>query len=771
MSGQVHVQKGVKTLAGVEAARSVQPPVPERKLDHPDLVAGMEHAARLGHSLGAIRVSHAAPSQAQVMPLIQRQEIPEEEDEELQMQREPAALQRQENPEEEEEELQMQREPAALQRQESPEEEDEELQMQREPAALQRQENPEEKDEELQMQREPAALQRQEIPEEEDEELQMQREPAALQRQENPEEEDEELQMKPDTPRVGLEGGKVPPAVESAINRARGAGQPLDEAVQAQMGTALGHDFSRVQVHTGAEAHALNKQLSARAFTTGRDIFFRQGEYNPGSGSGRELLAHELSHVAQQGSGRVSGDGVGITARPAGDDFEQEADAQAQGVRNHEKNNYTEYGDWRIQSKVIQRNNHLGLSQEQRQLIAENVSENMIIAKFGDKFRNLAIYSEQEEEKGGVHKGTRPDDAPIIDRFRKSYNQLEDWNIFIKEKHPEFLEQYTNMKLDEKEIIKIVKEATKDFKKKFREINRSDIESVTREYQKLINDMTDMIDRCINGLAKWYQRVSNETIGEEDIKKEVHEKGTGLWRESWRKKIIEVNEVLDPLWSSAKKELSTWQETKYLEGPIGDLDYIGSLAKGYKGPPKQYVRFKPEKFDVDANLEAPALAQYAINEKELKPDRGRIFGRKTGIEPLIKFAENANDDLLKKVEGIEKPEKEEDKFDVALITDNLEEQTVEEDALNALYKLREENRVLYEKVFKELSVNGYLNEGGTSLRSGLGVEALAKVNEIIAQIKRGASHAHLFPGTPLAKRRYRRHRPGRRGAQHDRLSI
>jgi hypothetical protein len=111
------------------------------------------------------------------------------------------------------------------------------------------------------------------------------------------------------------------------ISRARGGGQPLDSAVQAHMSEALGHDFSGVRVHTDPEAHTLNRQLSARAFTTGQDIFFRQGEYNPGSGSGRELIAHELTHVVQQSTGRVSGDDRGMTVRPAGDAFEQEAEA------------------------------------------------------------------------------------------------------------------------------------------------------------------------------------------------------------------------------------------------------------------------------------------------------------------------------------------------------------------------------------------------------------------------------------------------------------
>lgn len=148
-------------------------------------------------------------------------------------------------------------------------------------------------------------------------------EQSAVQRQA---EEEEEIQMKPDSRPVGPEGGKVPPQVESAINRARGGGQPLESTVQEHMSETLGHDFSGVRVHTGSEANTLNRQLSAKAFTTGGDIFFRRGEYNPGSSSGRELIAHELSHVVQQNTGRVRGGGSGMTVRPADDAFEQEAD-------------------------------------------------------------------------------------------------------------------------------------------------------------------------------------------------------------------------------------------------------------------------------------------------------------------------------------------------------------------------------------------------------------------------------------------------------------
>jgi len=116
------------------------------------------------------------------------------------------------------------------------------------------------------------------------------------------------------------------------INRERGGGQSLDSNVQARMSDATGQDFSGVRVHTGSESHALNESLSAKAFTTGHDIFFREGAYDPGSSSGQELLAHELTHVVQQSSGRVGGGGGRMTVNAPGDAYEQEADSVAQTV-------------------------------------------------------------------------------------------------------------------------------------------------------------------------------------------------------------------------------------------------------------------------------------------------------------------------------------------------------------------------------------------------------------------------------------------------------
>ena len=99
----------------------------------------------------------------------------------------------------------------------------------------------------------------------------------------------------------GVAGGTVNQDVEQNIQQARGSGQGLADNVREPMEQAFGTDFSSVKVHTDGQSDVLNRSLNARAFTTGQDIFFKQGEYQPGSKQGQELLAHELTHVVQQG--------------------------------------------------------------------------------------------------------------------------------------------------------------------------------------------------------------------------------------------------------------------------------------------------------------------------------------------------------------------------------------------------------------------------------------------------------------------------------------
>jgi len=95
--------------------------------------------------------------------------------------------------------------------------------------------------------------------------------------------------------------------IKQSIAGGRGSGQPLEPGVRSEMGEHFGHSFGNVRVHDDAEADALTKGLGARAFTTGNDVFFRQGTYDPDSPQGHKLLSHELAHVVQQTGGKGGG--------------------------------------------------------------------------------------------------------------------------------------------------------------------------------------------------------------------------------------------------------------------------------------------------------------------------------------------------------------------------------------------------------------------------------------------------------------------------------
>ena len=83
-----------------------------------------------------------------------------------------------------------------------------------------------------------------------------------------------------------------------------------------------------VRVHVGQESDQLNHAVTAKAFTTGNDVFVRSDQWAPGSSSTQRLLAHELTHVVQQRS--MPGDGGGMSVGAADTAEEHEADSVAE---------------------------------------------------------------------------------------------------------------------------------------------------------------------------------------------------------------------------------------------------------------------------------------------------------------------------------------------------------------------------------------------------------------------------------------------------------
>ncbi|MFJ6054663.1 DUF4157 domain-containing protein [Streptomyces sp. NPDC092307] len=108
--------------------------------------------------------------------------------------------------------------------------------------------------------------------------------------------------------------GVAPGAGRLVAGALRAPGTPLPSGLRARMETRLGADLSTVRTHTGTDAHASARALSADAYTTGEHIVYAR-PHTPHTDPG--LLTHELTHVLQQRDGPVpgtpTGDGLSVS--------------------------------------------------------------------------------------------------------------------------------------------------------------------------------------------------------------------------------------------------------------------------------------------------------------------------------------------------------------------------------------------------------------------------------------------------------------------------
>jgi hypothetical protein len=113
--------------------------------------------------------------------------------------------------------------------------------------------------------------------------------------------EEEKMQRKDST----AETPNVSPQTESYISSLNGKGRSLNQQEKNFFEPRLGHDLSSVQLHTDNEANASARDVSALAYTHKNHIVFGAGQYQPGTDSGKRLMAHELTHVVQQKASNV----------------------------------------------------------------------------------------------------------------------------------------------------------------------------------------------------------------------------------------------------------------------------------------------------------------------------------------------------------------------------------------------------------------------------------------------------------------------------------
>jgi hypothetical protein len=153
-----------------------------------------------------------------------------------------------------------------------------------------------------------------------------------VQREAAPEDEEEMVQALHDNgaqaATVGPEGGALDGNVAREIDSMRGTGSGVASSVRDRVEPALGFDLSAVRVHQDSKSDSIARSITAKAFTTGTDVFLR-GDQSPADHS---LMAHELTHVVQQAGGAGSSGGSGMTVGAAGDQHEVEADRMAQAI-------------------------------------------------------------------------------------------------------------------------------------------------------------------------------------------------------------------------------------------------------------------------------------------------------------------------------------------------------------------------------------------------------------------------------------------------------
>ena len=118
-------------------------------------------------------------------------------------------------------------------------------------------------------------------------------------------EEQKRIMMKMLVQRQAEGGFQASRNLEGRLAARQGSGRPLPHEVRSFMEARFGADFGVVRVHTDSEAAQMNRELSAQAFTYRSDVYFGAGRYDPSTRAGKRLLAHELTHVLQQGGGQV----------------------------------------------------------------------------------------------------------------------------------------------------------------------------------------------------------------------------------------------------------------------------------------------------------------------------------------------------------------------------------------------------------------------------------------------------------------------------------
>lgn len=316
----------------------------------------------------------------------------------------------------------------------------------------------------------------------------------------------------------------------------------------------------------------------------------------------------------------------------------------------------------------------------------QQVDPDLVSEKLDEDTERMGIKVEDVNEKTGIWRPSikeetaRPEDPPLYQPFRKAFHHAHNVLLSLKESsniEKNILNMSSNRLL---EIAGEVKKISLDYKGNYRSfISISSVNRLKNVYFKKLDEQIVQCNYLVEYMIAAYRTAAPpefngfEGFSDNQLAAEKNNDGKGIWQRKWWAMVQEVNQLLRQRWALGKQGIKNWVYQQQVEqglgymdpNMIGDLDYIGSLAKGYKSAPKQYIRFLPENFDVDARLDAPPLAVYAIRHGA-SVDRGSVKPQE-GVIPKLDAFRKTVQLYLEKIPGVDKN----DEFEVFIRADNV----------------------------------------------------------------------------------------------------
>jgi hypothetical protein len=290
-----------------------------------------------------------------------------------------------------------------------------------------------------------------------------------------------------------------------------------------------------------------------------------------------------------------------------------------------------------------------------------------VIESFG-AFRDVEV-SVDDDIRGGA----RCDDVPIVRLVRirefEARMMLQDLRVQeedgFKANGKEAAAALKSLRARLAQAGAGIKEASKEYKTDIRSLSKTEEEALAahaKSVEAVLDALRQIKDEALALINTQRKAAGKSGVDHGTYVADCMPQQADKWKTRWLQISKAVNTVMGQQWAQAERAIRDAAVRAGAPAQAAtetwDLDYIGSLAKGVKGPPKQHIAFDPDKFDVDANLSAPSLSSWALGLGSM-PDRDRLWGRKdTNLKqiPALRSFQDGVHKALCKIPGYDADE-------------------------------------------------------------------------------------------------------------------